>query len=200
MDVLIHWYNSYKIISDVVTGLISSGIFLIILSLLKPNIEISDKISFIYTRPGTGRNAPNPPKYRYYFKIVNNSILFRIYDIQVRAWSTETRPSQNSDDTYFKEIELVKNYQWVVNRLMPLHLFQKVFNGERRLKYRTDYAAQFNTCDNLKQMIDNGRSITIEIIAKHSLTGFTRVKYQTYKHSGDIIKGSFLSGNTCKIK
>lgn len=39
--------------------------------------------------------------------------------------------------------------------------------------YGCYYAAQFSTCDDLRAMIANGNYITIEIISKHALTGFT---------------------------
>jgi hypothetical protein len=192
-------WNS-KTMSDIITGLYTSGIFLLALSFLKPRIKICDKISLEITRQ-TGTPATSTARnYRYYFKLVNKSILFKIYDVQVRVWSTETRPSVNSDDTYYKEINMIKNYQWVIHRLYFGHILQKLFIGTKRLQSRTNYAAQFSTNDNLEQMINLGRSITIEIIARHSLTGFTRVISKTYKHIGDIERGSFYSGNSCEIK
>lgn len=189
LDQINEWWEHSKTVSDIITGLYSSGIFLIALSLLKPRIKICDKISVVY--------PSNKPLY--YIKIVNKSIFFKVYDIQVRAWSTKTIPSSNGDNVEYSAIKINKEYQWVIDRLLFKHIFQDFFLGDKRLTGRTDYAAQFSTNDNLKHLINNNVSITVEVIAKHSLTGFTRVRTKTFKHSSDIKKGEYRSGNSCTI-
>lgn len=188
-----NWWHTSQTGSDIITGLYCSGIFLFLLSLLKPKIRLCDKISIIYDKNTQRKNNI------YYIKLVNKSIFFKIYDIQVRAWSTKIIPSANGDNTEYAAIKINKDYQWVMNRLLLKHLWQNFFWGERRLSDRTDYAAQFSSNDKLKELILSGDSITVEVIAKHSLTGFTRVTSKTYKHVNDIKKGHYLSGNSCRI-
>ncbi|MGQ7854241.1 hypothetical protein ACUN24_08315 [Pedobacter sp. WC2501] len=187
LDQLHEWWKQSKTVSDIITGLYSSGIFLIALSLLKPRVKICDKIS------SQNNNSI------FYIKIVNKSIFFKVYDIQVRAWSTKTIPSPNGDNVEYSAIKINKDYQWVIHRLSFQHLFQDLLLGDKRLKGSTDYAAQFSTNDNLSQLMTSNVSITVEVIAKHSLTGFTRVRTKTFKHAQDIKAGEYRSGNSCKI-
>jgi len=176
---------------DVVTGLTSSAVFLLLLYFLKPRVRISDFISSCYDNDAAQQ--------RYYFKILNRSLFFKIYDIKVRAYSCENIPSHNGDDVIFKEIELKKTNQWVMARMNFKHLWQEFFIGDKRLNSRSDYAAQFSTYVNLSDVLKQKSYIRIEVLAKHSLTGFSIVKTKTYKHVSNIKKGSFNSGNTCKI-
>lgn len=187
LDQITNWWNQSKTVSDIITGLYSSGIFLIVLSLLKPRLKICDKIA---SQNNGGL---------YYIKIVNKSVFFKVYDIQVRAWSTKTIPSTNGDNVEYTSITLRKDYQWVIDRLRFNHIFQDIFHGNHRLSQSTDYAAQFSTTDNLNSTLTNHVSITVEVIAKHSLTGFTRVRSKTFKHPSDIVVGEYRSGNSCKV-
>jgi hypothetical protein len=181
-------------ISTIVTGLYSSGIFLITLSLLKPRLRICNKLAYHYNP-----SLPIGKQHHYSFKIVNKSILFSVYDIQLRAWISKTEPSPNADDISFQKIHITKDYQWVLNRMYIGHLCQDIFLRHKRLENRTDYAAQFSTNDDLKKMIADGHYITIEIISKHALTGFTKVNSKKYKHINDISEGHYFSGNSCRI-
>lgn len=171
---------------DIITGLISSAIFLILISLLKPRISIADKIAFsggIYS-----------------FKMINKSLFFKVYDIKVRVFSFEIIPSPNGDDESFEEIKLRASDEWVIKRLYLFHVWQPFLLRGTRLKKRTDYAAQFSTLEDLHSMISARRYISIQVLAKHALTGFSVVKTKSYKHNADIVNGVFLSGNTCEIK
>ncbi|WP_285011192.1 hypothetical protein [Pedobacter faecalis] len=198
MNAFTEWWANYDttaFFGDIVTGLVASLIFLFGLYLLKPGIRICDKIAFQYDS-----NAELEKRRHYSFKIVNRSLFFKVYDIQIRAWTSKVEPSINADDVSFKSIALVKDYQWVLYRMFIGHLFQDIRLGEKRLEKRTDYAAQFSTYDDLAKLIDAGHYVTVEVIAKHSLTGFTRVRAKRYKHKNDLTEGTFHSGNSCKIK
>lgn len=194
MEILNRFIES-NLFNNIITGLFSSGLFLLILALLKPRVVICDKIAHSYDE-----SQPLETQNSYLFKIINKSLFFRIYDIQVRVWNTEIIPSKNAENFHFKTIPLVKDFQWVINRLYVGHLFQNLILGEKRLEKRTDYAAQFLTYTDIHHLINKKNFITIEVIAKHSLTGFTRVIKKTYKHKNDIVKGEFFSGNSCKVK
>src|SRR5690606_37893388 len=181
------------ITATIFTGIISSLFFLFILSRLKPRIKICDKIALHV------KKNHSTPKYTYYFKVINSSLFFRVYDLNVRVRSSTVRSSPNGDNIVFDEIELKVSKVWLVNRLKFSHLFQDIFLGTKRLKGRTDYAVQFVTNNNLTAAIRGNKCITLQLIAKHSLTGFTRVISMDFKHEEEIVKGNFLSGNTFKI-
>lgn len=89
--------------------------------------------------------------------------------------------------------------QWVLNKLNFKHILQNIRKGEKTLESRSDYAAQFTTFDNIETLIKNNSYIVIQVLAKHSLTGFSSITVMKYRHSSKIEKGCFLSGNSCKI-
>lgn len=178
---------------DIITGITSSAIFLGLLYLLKPKVRISDFIAC------SNDITLNPPQKRYYFKVLNGSLFFKIYDIKVRVYGCINIPSHNGDDVVLKELELKKSNQWVIARMNYKHILQDIFLGDKRLNSRTDYAAQFSTYENLTQILNQTAYIRVEVLAKHSLTGFSIVKIKSYKHVSNIKQGSFNSGNSCKI-
>lgn len=175
-------------------GILASAIFLFIISRFKPKIKISDNISCTYAKH-EGIN-----KQLYYFKIINKAWFYSVYDIQVRAYICQIIPSENSDDISYEEIKLRKTYQWILPTLCISHCWQKHLLKGKRLTKRTNYAAQFSTFDNLKNCLSQNKFIIFEVIAKHSLTGFSVVKSRSYKHINEIHKGNFLSGNTFEVK
>jgi len=183
-----------NILVALITGIAASALFLLTISRFKPKIKISDRIACTY-RKKEGQN-----KQLYSFKLINKSWFYKAYDIQVKAFICETIPSQNGDDIAFEEIELRKTYQWVLPKLCWKHIWQNVFLKDSRLNSRTNYAAQFSTYANLKTCLSQKKYITFEIIAKHSLTGFSVVKSRSYKHINEIHPGNFLSGNTFKVE
>jgi len=184
---------SNNIIQGIISGVISSGIFLFILFLLKPWIIISDKIASKYV------TIKGKETHVYVFKIINKSLFFKVYDIKVNAFICENIPNINGMNVNFRDIELKGADQWILNRLNFRHLFQNILKGEKTLQSRCDYACQFFSSENLATLLDNNSYISIQVLAKHSLTGFSRVKIMKYHHHAKIVKGTYLSGNSCKI-
>jgi hypothetical protein len=180
---------------NIIPGIYTSIIFLFMLYVLKPRIKISGKIALEYDP-----NAPIGQTHLYSFKVVNRSPFFKVYDMQICVWVSKIEPSVNADDVSYLPIKLRKNFQWVIHRMYVGHWFQSWFFKEKRLENRTNYAAQFSTYDDVSSMISNGGYITVEVLAKHALTGFTRVRTKKYKHQNDIVLGTFYSGNCCDIK
>ncbi|MGB3606537.1 hypothetical protein [Psychroserpens sp.] len=177
-------------LDSIIGGVASSLVFLIALSRLKPKIRISDKIS-----------VENIQGERHYvIKVINKSLFFKVYDMKVRVYSIINVPSENNTDFHCDDIELRKDYIWFLNRLNWRHIFQNIIHGTKRLKKRTDYAAQFLTKENLNDLVGTNKSIRFEVLAKHSLSGFSVVKTYTFRHKNDLVNGSFLSGNTSTIK
>jgi len=181
------------ILNGVVPGVIASAIFLFILFLLKPKIVISDKIASHY------RIINGNKHHVYLFKIINKSLFFKVYDLKVNAYVCENIQNVNGVDTKYSDITLKGVDQWVLNSLNFKHILQNLLRKEKTLQSRCDYAAQFATFDNIATLLQNNSYISVQVLAKHSLTGFSRVKIMKYQHPSKIIKGTFLSGNSCKI-
>ncbi len=182
-----------NIIQGIISGVIASSIFLFILFLLKPRIVISDKIASQYVEIN-GKDL-----HVYLFKIINKSLFFKIYDLKVNAFICESVPNVNGTDVRYKDIDLIGCDQWVLNKLNFKHILQNIRKGDKTLQSRCDYAAQFFSSDNLANLLHNNSYISIQVLAKHSLTGFSRVRIMKYHHPSKIVKGCFLSGNSCKI-
>lgn len=187
-------YFDTKFLEDVVTGLVSSAVFLFFLFALKPSIAISPTISSHYT-------TINGQKERiYYFKVLNKGWVFKIYDITVRAYVCETVRTANGENLSLQELELRGMAQWGLNRLNLRHCFQDLLCGESTLKSRSDYAIQFASSEKIKNLLNhNNRYITLQVVAKHSLTGFTSVETKHYRHLSKVQDGTFLSGNSYKV-
>lgn len=175
---------------SLLAGFITSVFFLVVLSRLKPKLRICDKIS--------GEIRDGEPHFG--FKVINKSWFFKVYDLKVKLNSLRVMPSENNEDYHCDELSLRKDNTWVLKRFNPRHTFQDWMFGTKRLKKRTDYAVQFFTKEPLNGLVDTNKRIRFEVLAKHSLSGFSVVKTYTFRHKNDLVTGSFLSGNTAKIK
>jgi hypothetical protein len=74
-----------------------------------------------------------------------------------------------------------------------------VFKFDRKLETRTDYAAQIGTTCDLESVISAGNFVMIQVMARHALSGFSKVFREDYGHLTQIVPGAFCSGNTFKI-
>lgn len=176
---------------SLLSGIFSSALFLIILSLLKPRLKIGRKIAC----EKEGDHAKG-----YYFKVINKSCIFKVFDIRARVFACENQPSPNGDDVIMNEITLKKPEHWVLSQMRLRHVWQDFIHGSNRLRHSSNYAFQFCTFVDLESILLEKKYITIEVIARHSFTGFSVVKMKQYKHINDIRNGSFLSGNSCRIE
>lgn len=173
-----------------IAGFITSIMFLVALSRLKPNIKICDKISLEIRE-----DIPH-----FGFKVINKSWFFKVYDLRVRLYALRLIPSENNEDYHMDELELRKDNTWFLNRFNIRHCFQDLIFNRKRLRKRTDYAVQFFSTEKIKDLVDTNKRIRFEVLAKHSLSGFSVVKTYTFRHKNDLVNGSFLSGNTSLIK
>lgn len=181
------------IIQGVISGLISSVIFLSILYFLKPRIIIGDKISSQYVK------IKGQDTHVYNFKVINKSLFFKLYDVRVMSYICKELPNTNGVDIHRSGITLLGSGTRTLNRFNRHHYFQNLIRNESTLSTRTDYAAQFSTENNLKNALKNGSYIECQVLAKHSLTGFSKVVTRIFNHESKIIDGTFLSGNSCRI-
>lgn len=174
---------------SIITGIVTSLVFLLALSRLKPNLKICDKIS--------EEIMDGVPHFG--IKVINKSWFFKVYDLKVRLQSVRVVPSENNEDYHMDDIVLRKDNTWFLNRFNLRHYLQDIIFNRKRLKTRTDYCVQFFTKEDLNVLVDSNKRIKFEVLAKHSLSGFSVVKNYTFRHKNDLVKGSFLSGNTALI-
>ena len=183
-----------ELFSAIITGLTTSAIFLIILWQLRPRFEISNTIC----REMTELNGELIPLF--YFKIINKSPFFKVYDVKIKAFICQEVNNLNGNDSQLSIVPFDFNSLSKVERFNFRHYGQNLFFGDKNIKTRSNYAAQFFTkVDAREELMQQGKSISFQVIAKHSLSGFTRVKTMTYNHALRVKDGRFLSGNTFKI-
>ncbi|QJD96282.1 hypothetical protein HH214_10615 [Mucilaginibacter robiniae] len=182
-----------SIFQGVISGLISSSIFLLILYSLKPRIVLSDKISCHYV------NWMGKDRRMYNFKVINKSPFFKLYDVKVTAYICRQLPNTNGNDIHRTVIKFLGSETRTLAKFNRKHYLQNILQGDKSLTTRTDYAAQFSTEENIKNAFQNDKFIICEVMAKHSLTGFAKVVQVIYLHSTKVVDGRFYTGNSCKI-
>src|SRR5690606_5406462 len=90
IEELTNYFSSGSIvIINIFNGLFCSALFLFVLSKIKPRLKISNSI------------AVSDCGQLFSFKIVNKSLLFKIYDIKVHLYSMKTCQSKNGEDEQF---------------------------------------------------------------------------------------------------
>ncbi|NGM63510.1 hypothetical protein G5B30_16495 [Sphingobacterium sp. SGG-5] len=96
--ILENYLRDYPILLSVISGIVSSTIFLFVLSRLKPSIGICTIIAY-----DTKSN-------KYLLKIINKSLFFKVYDIQVHLYSICPIQTINSENFKIKPFELLFTY------------------------------------------------------------------------------------------
>jgi len=180
---ILYFSDPFTFITTLINGVICSAFFLTILSFIKPRLKVSDAIA----------SSPNLLS----FKIINKSLFFKIYDIKVHLYKMKTCQSTNGEDEQFEVVQLRKDNLNYMASFCFYHSFQDIIMGDKRLKEKTNYAAQFSTIEPVSSWINNSdQFLRLEIFAKHPLTGFGRLFVKDYKHTNNIKHGGFRSGNS----
>lgn len=185
------WSN---ILTGIGTGVIASLIFSLLFYRVRPTFTISSKIA-----KTPGRTDDETPDY--VVKIINRSIFYKIHDLTCQFKVLEYTRSANALDSESTDDKIIlknKGTEWTVDRLNIRHSLQ-LFWPSRKLKSRSDYAIQFGTISELSGLIEDKKTVRLEVRACHPLSGRVRVRVKEYDHKNDIIEGQFCSGNTFKI-
>ncbi len=180
-----------SVVTGVLSSLIASLLFILVLFRVRPNIKIAPEIA----------KSDDEGNTVYVFKILNASPFFKIYDVnfELRIYKTENSPNgEDRKRVFLEEAILINSYIPMLHKFNLKHISQW-FNRAKKLSSRTDYAAQAGTKFNIPSVLESGHSVTILIIAKHALSGFTKVKPETFKHVSQVVDGTFCSGNSFRI-
>lgn len=181
------------IITGVLSSLVASCLFVLLLFRIRPNLKISGEIA--------KDTSVRPGETFFIIKVINRSLFYKIYDLKCSIKVYEKSPSHNAEDLTRSDLDVkfTSGDFWVLERFNIRHVSQW-FNKSKKLKTRTDYAVQFGTKDDIERLINNKKIIRVEAFAKHPLSGFSKVVVEDYKHRSQIIEGSFCSGNCFTIK
>lgn len=121
----------------------------------------------------------------YFFKIVNKS-LFTAYEIKVELMILEIRPTPPTGMTNI--------------RMLPLSLVYDTHSNlpgyrPKWIRKEADHCLRFRTREDLSSIIsDEFKSVRVQIIAKHGLTGLVKVFTQEFSDEQQIKQGKFSYG------
>lgn len=174
-----------SIVIGLSTSLIGSLIFLLILWMLKPSIVISKKIAHdVYLEDMEAL---------YIFKIINNSWFYSVLDCKVTLYKVWERPNdENSSkvNTRREKIDLIKEHKnFIPPRLSPTSLLNR----------SAEYAQWFFCEEDLSAVFNDDKKLQLEVYAKHSLSGFSKIHRRNYNMSRCIQKGLFAHGDNFNI-
>ena len=174
--------NAVMDYESIVIGLLSSIIasfnFLILMFMMRPKVVISDLIArTIYDE-----------KKAFVVKIINRS-WWKVYDIHAELVYLKFENVTGGQNLSLKHLTLTKDHLWSTNRFSR---WQRDTNAE--------YAALYVCLDDLDALWSNDSMIEFRVIAKHSFSGFIRViKRRYYRARSTIRDGSFKFGNSLEI-
>lgn len=169
-----------KIILAVLVGLITSGIFLVILSRFKPKIDISSKIARgVSTKTG---------EIVYRIKVINRTSA-SITDIRAQLQILNNYQTATGEIWKSDAIEL--------RRSDPISIDKYDKKDEE-----ANYAYRFLTYADLNKRWNDDKSqfLRFRIFARHSISGFGGFFFNDYRlKRKSIIEGDFSKGDTFKI-
>ena len=165
------------ILSGIVIGFITSILFVTFMSILKPALTISPEICY---------DSDNEI---YYFKVINKSILFSADEVSAELSISTKYNVDHGENTNTTILPLKQSFI----RSVP----GKLFGKENAI-----YAQLFGTVVDLRLLFDNSDKssyIKIEVCAKHSFSGFTKVYKEKFRTKNKIKNGNFKYGNYVNI-
>ena len=170
--------NSFT--SGIIGSIIASSIFLpIVFFFLKPKIAIS---SYIVQ---TDKDSRFPGKTVFYFKIVNNSLFFKAFDIKLNLWSVTETVTNGENDISIQDIKLSRD---------NLFFMQSLLKGNQLVDKNALCACIFTTEEDIVPLMEKDNNyLQIQVIAKHGLSGLTGVFTKKYYKPLECIKHNRFS-------
>ncbi|MDD4991617.1 MAG: hypothetical protein PHR83_05215 [Paludibacter sp.] len=173
--------NNYLgiIVTGLFTSLISAILFLYILSLLRPKIEISPEIS---------KSISLTNKLKYTVKVINKT-RFDVYDIKAQLHIIRKCQTPSGEIEKSELIELKRDDPFILGK------FDKK-------DVNADYAFRFVTYIDLESIWtdDNNDILKFRVICKHQISGVLGYFQQKYRVKKSVIKtGEFKAGNLMEI-
>lgn len=173
---------------NVLCDMVAAFAFLFfVLYILRPRIAISDCIA------KQENTYDKSTQYVYIFKIYNQS-LFSAFDLQFELF----QQTQYRADKYgINQINHPLNLHVSGVKHLPR------YHSSRMCK-KTSFAKHaylFRTGEDLEQILrDDSKTIQLQIVLRHGLTGLSRVYKKDYININDIKTGKFKFGNSCNIE
>lgn len=167
-----------SVLTGVLSSLVASLIFLMLLFALRPRISISECIA---RTNHDGRKV-------YVVKIVNRT-WWRLYDIHAEFAHLKFENVTGGQNVYSKPLTMLKSHIWSMNSLFKL-----------RPDPNAEFAILFVCLDDVDALWTDGSLFEFRVMAKHSFSGFSKIhKRRYYKAATSVRSGSFKFGNSLEI-
>ncbi|MEX2574899.1 MAG: hypothetical protein WD317_11405 [Balneolaceae bacterium] len=163
----------------VLTSVIGSIAFFVLLWMLKPNIGISNQIAHY--------NGSDDQDI-YLFKIINKSWFFCLYNIEVSLSLVRKETVEGGINSRFDPLLIKKNRITQIPNLRS--------NGDDAF-----FAQILTSKERLSLLLSsNDRYLELQIMARHALSGFSKVFTKRYHTPSCVVRGKFVHGNDFSIK
>ena len=167
----------YDVFFSVVTGFAGSLLVVLFFYRLKPKVEISKFIA----EQGSGDDIT------YGFKIINRTS-YPLIDISVELVLITPKNVPGGTVHAGREISLLRN------RFFELGEFDKKDK-------EAQYALRIGSAEKIREIwTSETQYLRLNVIAKHSLSGFSKVVSQNYHTLGDIRPGKHRAGNDLTVE
>lgn len=176
-----NWDSNYildALLFGIVISIIGSVAFLVLLWMLKPNIKLAERVA--QTEDEEGNEM-------YLFKIINNSRFFALYNIEVNLFKVTQETVEGGLNSRFDHLEVKKN---------------RITRIPHKSKKDSDaFYAQILTCreplsDHLRR---NNTYIELQIMARHALSGFSKVFDAKFHTQACVENGRFAHGDNLSV-
>lgn len=167
------------ILIGVITSLIGSVAFLMVLWLFKPRIRISKDIAhFNHKKAGEV----------WAIKIINPSKIFSLHNVSISLYSISEYGVLGGKNGHLTKIDLLKERIEFIPRIKP-----------KEKDNEAAYARLLFTNEDLNKIFDDDESLIFHVYAKHELSGFSKVFQKRYYSKAVIKNGKFAHGNDFSV-
>lgn len=167
----------------IVTSVIGSIAFIILLWMLKPSIKISNSIA----RTKQSDKETGEEKDIYLFKIVNNSWFFSLYNLEVSLFVVRKETVEGGINSRFDRLNIKK---------------EKITRIPNKSSDKSDafYAQILTSSEPLySHLRRKDNYIELQIMARHALSGFSKVFTQPFHTQSCVSEGEFAHGDNFSI-
>jgi hypothetical protein len=161
----------------VLSSLVASALFLVVLFRLRPKIEISPEIADQSTDEGPC----------FAFKFINRS-RYQAFDISVEVLFVTPSQAPGGPVNNMRDVVLTRSRFHMLGEFSPKD-------------EQANYAFRVRTFEDLKKSWSStAQSLRVSVVSRHALSGFSGIKTMVFNTKGQIRKGRHRFGNHLNVE
>jgi len=176
---------------ELMGGIITSILFLLILKALRPKIQISPKIAYEDITDENGN-----PKRNYTLKFYNKDRFFKCENVRIQLIVCRTFTAPGGKNLEVKQVKIKGSEVWSM---------EPFWNTKKKKKKGNDQNAMFAKLVLVDEDLDalwkeDHVFLTLKVSAKNSFSGFSKIFSEDYNHKASTVqKGVFRFGSSFDI-